>query len=568
MSADWCGACGKARRGCETSHGCDRPAGRHAPDGRRAWARRRQADPAQPGALPPDQRRVRRRHHGRRQRRPGPGGDRARPPRGSGAGPLRARRRSSSARACSASTTTVARWWRRSTRPSSTTPPSATTSSSCRSTRSRRGSRSRTSSGSRRNCTLADGTPIPKVLPWDTVRVSGHKVGLFGLTLHGRLSQAAYRCTDPDSAAHLAIDTLAAQGADLIVGITHQTIEADRDLLVARARISTSSSAGTSTRRTIRSCRAATCVKADANSRSAQFVTLWGGKGRMAASRRAGAHRQPAARMTARGHAVVDGLGRQPARGGSGPSARSGPPRSRSTPATRSVGAGIRPGRPGDRRHAGRHRRRCRPAQRRHPPTRRRDPPRPDHQLPARVDLPVRGRDPGAHLPAHAAPGCARSWSTGWPTGRSGKGGFLQVSGRLLHLRPDRAVRRSGSSVTCGRPVGRRRSGPRDSRHGRLPGVSRPATAATATTCRKRQSACDERASAPAGGGPAGTLRHRFAAGKGRRAGRRADHADHKHKSRLSLARRDRSLSSFDHPGCKAEIPGAPKGYVTQCSWA
>ena len=25
-----------------------------------------------------------------------------------------------------------------------------------------------------------------------------------------------------------------------------------------------------------------------------------------------------------------------------------------------------------------------------------------------------------------------------------------------------------------------------------------------------------------------------------------------------------RSFSSFDHPGCKAEIPGAPKGYVVQ----
>ena len=74
------------------------------------------------------------------------------------------------------------------------------------------------------NCTLADGKPFPKVLPWDTVRVSGHKVGLFGLTLQGPYRKQV-RCSNPDSAAHLAIDTLAALGADLIVGLTHQTIE-------------------------------------------------------------------------------------------------------------------------------------------------------------------------------------------------------------------------------------------------------------------------------------------------------------------------------------------------------
>jgi 2',3'-cyclic-nucleotide 2'-phosphodiesterase (5'-nucleotidase family) len=71
------------------------------------------------------------------------------------------------------------------------------------------------------NCSRADGTPFAKVLPWDTLHVSGHKVGLFGLTLIGNYRKA-YRCTDPDSAAHLAIDTLVALGADLVVGITHQ----------------------------------------------------------------------------------------------------------------------------------------------------------------------------------------------------------------------------------------------------------------------------------------------------------------------------------------------------------
>ena len=45
------------------------------------------------------------------------------------------------------------------------------------------------------NCGKADGTPLAKVLPWDTVRVSGQKVGIFGLTLQGAYRKA-YRCTE------------------------------------------------------------------------------------------------------------------------------------------------------------------------------------------------------------------------------------------------------------------------------------------------------------------------------------------------------------------------------------
>jgi 2',3'-cyclic-nucleotide 2'-phosphodiesterase (5'-nucleotidase family) len=126
------------------------------------------------------------------------------------------------------------------------------------------------------NCTRADGTPFAKVIPWDTVRVSGYKVGLFGLTLMGPYRKQV-RCTNPDSAAHLAIDTLAAQGADLIVAITHQTVESDHDLLVREPRLDLilgghehEAHDSVVTGRHV--------VKADANSRSAQFVTLWGGK--------------------------------------------------------------------------------------------------------------------------------------------------------------------------------------------------------------------------------------------------------------------------------------------------
>jgi len=127
------------------------------------------------------------------------------------------------------------------------------------------------------NCSRADGTPLAKVLPWDTLRVSGQKVGLFGLTLQGGYRKA-YRCNPPDSSAHLAIDTLVALGAELIVGVTHQTIEADRDLLAREPRLDIILGGHEhEAHDSVVSGRHV--LKADANSRTAQFVTLWGGKG-------------------------------------------------------------------------------------------------------------------------------------------------------------------------------------------------------------------------------------------------------------------------------------------------
>ena len=127
------------------------------------------------------------------------------------------------------------------------------------------------------NCTLPDGAPLPKVLPWDTLRVSGHKVGLFALTLQGNYPRTV-RCSNPDSAAQRSVETLSAEGVDLIVGLTHQTIRADRDLLAREPRIDLllgghEHEAHDST------VSGRHVVKADANAVSAQFVTLWGGKG-------------------------------------------------------------------------------------------------------------------------------------------------------------------------------------------------------------------------------------------------------------------------------------------------
>jgi len=126
------------------------------------------------------------------------------------------------------------------------------------------------------NCALADGSRFPKVLPWDTVTVSGHLVGLFGLTLSGSYRRYV-RCTDPDSAARQAIDTLEKMDADLIVGLTHQTIEADRNLLSREPRLDLVLGGHEhEAHDSVVSGRH--LLKADANARSAQFVTLWGGK--------------------------------------------------------------------------------------------------------------------------------------------------------------------------------------------------------------------------------------------------------------------------------------------------
>jgi 5'-nucleotidase / UDP-sugar diphosphatase len=128
------------------------------------------------------------------------------------------------------------------------------------------------------NCTRPNGSAFPKVLPWDTLRVSGHKVGLFGLTLQGSYPRWV-RCSDPDSAAHRTIETLAAEGADLIVGLTHQTMSADRELLGREPKLDLILGGHASeSQDSIVSGRHA--VKADPDAASVQFVTLWGGKGR------------------------------------------------------------------------------------------------------------------------------------------------------------------------------------------------------------------------------------------------------------------------------------------------
>lgn len=127
------------------------------------------------------------------------------------------------------------------------------------------------------NCTEASGAPFPGVQAWDTVRLRDRLVGIFGLTLQG--SYRSYvRCANPDSAAKVAIDTLGKLGAAYIVGLTHQSVAADRALL--RREPALQLILGGHEHEAISEIiDGRHILKADANARSAQFATVWGGPG-------------------------------------------------------------------------------------------------------------------------------------------------------------------------------------------------------------------------------------------------------------------------------------------------
>lgn len=76
------------------------------------------------------------------------------------------------------------------------------------------------------NCTEANGTPFPGVRGWDTLRVSGVKVGIFSTNIV--LDYPSYvHCRNADSATTVLVDTLQQQGADLVVGLTHRLMYQD-----------------------------------------------------------------------------------------------------------------------------------------------------------------------------------------------------------------------------------------------------------------------------------------------------------------------------------------------------
>jgi 2',3'-cyclic-nucleotide 2'-phosphodiesterase (5'-nucleotidase family) len=126
------------------------------------------------------------------------------------------------------------------------------------------------------NCMQGDGRPFPRVARWDTLRAQGRKVGLFGVTLQ-RDYPAWVQCSSPDSAAAMAIDSLGAQGADLIVGITHQSVDADVALLHAEGALNLILGGHEHEAHTI-AVGDRYVLKADADAVSAQFITVWGRK--------------------------------------------------------------------------------------------------------------------------------------------------------------------------------------------------------------------------------------------------------------------------------------------------
>ena len=122
------------------------------------------------------------------------------------------------------------------------------------------------------NCMLADGNPFPGVSKWDTATISGVKVGVFGVTLVGDYRRYV-KCSNADSAAHAAIRELKVAGAQIVYGLTHQTLEADSVLLAREPDLDFILGGHEHENHRIL-VGGKRLLKADANSRSAQLLSL------------------------------------------------------------------------------------------------------------------------------------------------------------------------------------------------------------------------------------------------------------------------------------------------------
>ena len=124
------------------------------------------------------------------------------------------------------------------------------------------------------NCSEAGGAPFPGVPAWDTVRLGERLVGIFGTTMQGEYGRYV-QCGDPDSAAAGAIAALTAAGAEIILALTHQEADADLALLARHPEVALVLGGHEHDAHTLR-VGARHLLKADANSRTAQFATVWG----------------------------------------------------------------------------------------------------------------------------------------------------------------------------------------------------------------------------------------------------------------------------------------------------
>ena len=123
------------------------------------------------------------------------------------------------------------------------------------------------------NCFLRpSGQPFPGVSRWDTSTIGGVRVGVFGVTLPGDY-RSWVRCSNPDSAARVVIAELKSAGAEVIYGLTHQNLDADSALLAREPDIAFILGGHEHENHRIL-VGGRRLLKADANSRSAQLLTL------------------------------------------------------------------------------------------------------------------------------------------------------------------------------------------------------------------------------------------------------------------------------------------------------
>lgn len=86
------------------------------------------------------------------------------------------------------------------------------------------------------NCVEANGAPFPGVRGWDTVRVSGVKVGIYSTNVVTQYPNWV-QCRNPDIATTALVDTLKQQSADLVIGLTHRFMFEDSTTLWNEPRI-------------------------------------------------------------------------------------------------------------------------------------------------------------------------------------------------------------------------------------------------------------------------------------------------------------------------------------------
>ncbi|MDQ3243140.1 MAG: bifunctional metallophosphatase/5'-nucleotidase [Gemmatimonadota bacterium] len=122
------------------------------------------------------------------------------------------------------------------------------------------------------NCMAATADPFPRVSKWDTLTVSGTRIGMFGVTLTGDYRRYV-KCGNADSAARASINALQAAGAQLIIGLTHQSLTADSALLAREPALDLILGGHEHEFHRIL-IGGKRLVKADANSRSAQLVMV------------------------------------------------------------------------------------------------------------------------------------------------------------------------------------------------------------------------------------------------------------------------------------------------------